>query len=260
MDMGIAGKTALVTASSRGMGANVARALAAERCNVVLFARSEETLRASAAALEEDHGISVLAVPGSMNSPEDVAHLATAIESEFGALDIVILNTGRPPLPLRPASEEVDLQRWDQAYETLLSDVVRVMNAILPLLRRSTAGRIIAISSASVHRTMPRHALSTVFRAGVEAYVRHLSQELGPLGITANCVAPALIETPHRPKAEAYSDDEVARRKRMNSLGRMGTQAELCALVTFLASQYAGFLTGESIRLDGGLTPSLETN
>lgn len=258
MDFGIRGKTALVTASSRGMGNNIARALAEEGCNIMLFARSAELLRASAMRLEEDFGVNALAVAGSMNDAADIERLAAGIGEKFGSLDIAVFNTGRPPLPQRSAIDETDPQRWHTAYETLLSGVIGVVNKILPLMK--SGGRLVAITSSSVRRPMPHHALSSVFRAGIEAYFRHLSVELGPRGITANCVAPALIETPHRPRAESYSEAETEKRKSMNALRRLGTQAELCALVTFLASQQAGFITGESIHLDGGLMPPLETN
>ena len=102
-------------------------------------------------------------------------------------------------------------------------------------------GRIIAITSASVKEPMPHHSLSTVFRAGVTAYMKHLANEVGARGITVNCVAPALIDTSHRTGSAAYTEAQTEARKKLTPLGRMGTQEEVCGVVTFLAS-HAGRL------------------
>ena len=104
---------------------------------------------------------------------------------------------------------------------------------------------------------MPHHSLSTVFRAGVTAYVKHLANELGASGITANCVAPALIDTSHRAGSAAYSPAQTEARKKLTPLGRMGTQEEVCGVVTFLASVQAGFITGSSINVEGGMIRGL---
>lgn len=254
MDLGLQGKVALVTASSGGMGANIARTLSREGAHVVLFARTADKLEALAAELQQSCGVRALAVAGSMNEPADVDRLLAAIELEFGALHAAILVTGRPPTPLRATIDENDKTRWDQSYETLLAGVIGVASRVRPLMTRAGTGRIVAITSASVHRPMPNHALSTVFRAGVEAYMKHLAHELGPAGITVNCVAPALIETPHRSAARNYTAEETEQRRGMNVLRRLGTQEELCAAVAFLCSLQAGFVTGQSICVDGGLS------
>jgi 3-oxoacyl-[acyl-carrier protein] reductase len=257
MDLGLAGKVALVTASSGGMGRNIARTLAKEGANIVLFARSADKLQELAASIEDEFKVRALPVAGSMTNPQDVGRLIASIERGFSSLDIAVLNTGRPPSPLRATTDETDKSRWDQSYETLLSGVIEVTRCVHPLMERGGWGRIIAITSASVHQPMPHHALSTVFRAGVEAYMKHLSNEVGTSGITVNCVAPALIETPHRNQAEGYSPEQSEKRRNMNVLRRLGAQDELCAVVAFLASVQAGFITGESIRVDGGLVTSL---
>lgn len=257
MDLGLDGKVALVTASSGGLGANIARALAREGANVIVFARSTDKLEALASEIKRSHSVRVLPFTGSMLEKADIDAMLEAVDREFGRLDIAILNTGRPPVPLRATLEETDSSRWDESYRTLLSSVIETTQRIHPLMARNGWGRIIAITSASVHQPMPHHALSTVFRAGVSAYMKHLSNEIGEAGITVNCVAPALIETPHRQSTAAYSPQQSEKRRRMNVLRRLGTQEEVCALVTFLASRQAGFITGESVRVDGGLVSSL---
>jgi 3-oxoacyl-[acyl-carrier protein] reductase len=118
-------------------------------------------------------------------------------------------------------------------------------------------GRIIAVTSASAKQPMASHALSTVFRAGVTAYMKGLANEIGGSGITVNCVAPALIDTSHRTGKSAYTPAQAEHRKTLTPLGRMGTQEELCGVVTFLASRQSGFLTGSTIVVDGGMIGSL---
>jgi 3-oxoacyl-[acyl-carrier protein] reductase len=253
MDLGISGKVALVTASSGGIGMNVARRLAMEGVNVVLLARSAEKLETLAATFRSEYGVRVLPVVGSMLDTSDHDRLLAAIEGEFGRLDIAVLNTGRPPSPLRAALDETDKSRWDQSYDTLLSCVIAISQRAYPLMAANGWGRMIAITSASTHMAMPHHALSTVFRAGVEAYMKHLSSEIGKDGITVNCVAPALIDSSHREATVSYTAEQIARRREISALKRLGTQEELASVVAFLASSPAGFVTGESIRVDGGM-------
>jgi 3-oxoacyl-[acyl-carrier protein] reductase len=255
MDLGIKGKTALVTASSAGMGRNIAHALAAEGVNVVLFARSADKLRDVAQDIVRTHGVKALAVPGDMLVRADVERLTAALQSECecGCPDIVILNTGRAPNPLRATLDESEEQRWHEAYQNQLWAAIQVANNVVPRMLARGWGRIIAITSASVKEPMPHHSLSTVFRAGVTAYMKHLANEVGPKGITVNCVAPALIDTSHRGGAAAYSEAQSEARKKMTPLGRLGAQAEVCGVVTFLASVQAGFITGSTIHVEGGM-------
>ncbi|OWT60301.1 SDR family oxidoreductase [Candidimonas nitroreducens] len=257
MDLGINGKVALITASSAGLGKNIAHALAAEGVNVVLFARSADKLRAIADDIAQAHGVKALAFPGDMLRADDVAALGAKIKADFGGLDILILNTGRAPNPLRATLDETEEERWHTAYRGQLWGAIQVANTMIPLISGRGWGRIVAITSASVKAPMPHHSLSTVFRAGMTAYIKHLANEVGALGITANCVAPALIDTSHRVGAAAYTPEQTQARKKMTPLGRMGTQEEVTGVATFLASQQAGFITGSSILVDGGMVGSL---
>jgi 3-oxoacyl-[acyl-carrier protein] reductase len=256
MDLGISGKVALVTASSGGMGRNIAHALAAEGSNVVLFARSADKLQAVAREIEEQHGVKAVAVAGNMLESSDVQRLAAKLK-ELGGPDIVVLVTGRPPNPLRPTLDEKEQARWNEAYQNQLWAVVQVINGIAPQMLERGWGRIIAVTSASAKQPMATHALSTVFRAGVTAYMKGLANEIGGSGITVNCVAPALIDTSHRTGSSAYTASQAEHRKTLTPLGRMGTQEELCGVITFLASRQAGFLTGSTLVVDGGMIGSL---
>ncbi|CAN7719106.1 SDR family oxidoreductase [Variovorax paradoxus] len=257
MDLGIKGKVALVTASSAGMGKNISNALAAEGVNVVLFARTAEKLEAVAAEIREKHGVKALPVAGDMLAQADVERLGAAIRHEFGGLDILVLNTGRAPNPLRATLEETEQQRWNEAYQNQLWGTIQVANGVLPLMLDRGWGRVIAITSSSVKQPMPHHSLSTVFRAGVTAYMKHLANEVGGRGITVNCVAPALIDTSHRTGGAAYTEAQAEARRKLTPLGRMGKQEEVCGVVTFLASMQAGFVTGSSINVEGGMVGAM---
>ena len=257
MDLGIAGKTALVTASSGGMGRNIAHALAAEGVNVILFARTAEKLQAVAREIAGKHGVRTLAVAGDMTVTADVERLLATARAELGVPDILALVSGRPPNPIRATLEEQDQVRWEQAYQTQLWGVIQVAKAFVPQMLGRGWGRIIAITSSSVKEPMPHHCLSTVFRAGVTAYMKHLANEIGGEGITVNCVAPALIDTSHRTGTSAYSAAQTEARKKMTPLGRMGTQEEITGVVSFLASMQAGFVTGSTIQVEGGMLRAL---
>jgi 3-oxoacyl-[acyl-carrier protein] reductase len=256
VDLGIRGKLALVTASSGGMGRNIAHSLAAEGANVVLFARTAEKLQTVAQDIADRHGVKAHAVAGSMLKTTDVRRLASALNN-LGGPDIIVVVTGRAPNPLRDTLQETEEPRWHEAYQNQLLSVVQVMNGVVPLMLDRSWGRIIAITSASVKQPMAEHALSTVFRAGVTAYMKGLANEVGGKGITVNCVAPALIDTSHRTGTSAYTGAQTERRMKLTPLGRMGTQEELCGVVVFLASMQAGFITGSTIAVEGGMVGSL---
>lgn len=257
MDFGIRGKTAVVTASSGGMGRNIALALAAEGAHIVLFARSADKLRSVADEIESQHGVQALPVAGSLLLREDVERLADTLKARFGGPDIMVLNTGRPPNPLRATLDETDEQRWHEAYRTQLWSVILATNTLLPLMLGRGWGRIVAITSASAKAPMPAHALSTVFRAGVAAYMKHLANEVANKGITVNCAAPALIDNSHRRGPHAYTPEATRERLKFSPMGREGTQEEFVSVVTFLASRQAGYLTGQSIQVEGGMTSSI---
>ena len=256
MDLGIKGKLALVTASSGGMGRNIAHMLAAEGANVVLFSRTEEKLRAVCQEIESQHGVKASAVVGNMTRHEDVVQLAQTLK-ELGGPDILVLVSARPPNPLRETLKEDEQARWDEAYRAQLWSIIDLVTLTVPQMLDKGWGRVVSVTSASAKQPMAVHALSTVFRAGVTAYMKGLAGEVAPHGVTVNCVAPALIDTSHRQGASAYTKDQAAHRKTLTPMGRMGTQEELCGVITFLTSRQAGFVTGSTIAVEGGMISSL---
>ncbi len=252
MDLGIRGKVAIVTASSDGLGKAIAERMAQEGCNLVLFARSKDKLEATAQDLAKRFDVRTLAVAGDMSKAGDVDRLRASVESTFGALDILILNTGRPPTKMRTVLEETDDDRWNTAYETQLRGALLVTRKIVPMMLGRGWGRVVGVTSASVKQPMPKHALSTVFRAGVAGLLRHLANEVADQGITVNMVMPASVGT-----EALVGNYDPAERIKMVPMRRLGTPEELAAAAAFFASDLAGFTTGASLQVDGGMTAGL---
>jgi 3-oxoacyl-[acyl-carrier protein] reductase len=251
MDMGIAGKRAVVVGGSSGLGYAVCEALAAEGVNLVVFSRDPQRLALCQKELHGKFGVAVDTCAGDITSEADIDRLA-ASSSELGGVQILIVNTPRPPSPMRNFLEETEQARWDVAFQQQLHGALLVLRKLTPLLMNSGWGRIVAITSATVKQPLPRHAMSTIFRAGVQAALKHLAMEVAERGVTVNAVAPATILTP---TFSTYHNLE--QRVQAVPMKRAGKPEELAATVAFLASVQAGFISGQVIQLDGGATLSL---
>lgn len=252
MDCGLAGQYAIVTGASRGIGLACARALAAEGTHLILFARSAEPLAECAARLRADYPVQVQAVAGDMCRREDVARLLAHLDESNIEPGILVLNVGRPPTKMREVLDEDDEARWQTAHDTQLRGAINILSAIAPRMVKRRHGRIVAITSATVKQPMLRHGLSTVYRAGLTAYLKHLANEIAPYGVTVNSVCPASIATD-----SFVSSYDPAERAKSVPMKRLGTPDELAATVVFFASTQAGFITGASLQVDGGMTASL---
>ena len=251
MDLGIKGRRAVVICASSGLGLAASEALAAEGVNLVLFARSMDRLQEAARSLAGAHEVTAEPVGGDLTRREDVVTLADHLRRTGGA-DIVVLNTPRPPSPMRDFLAETEDSRWSEAYANQLQGALNVLREIPPILVARGWGRVVAITSASVKQPMPRHAISSIFRAGVHAALKHLANEVAARGVTVNAIAPATIVTP---TFATYHD--LNARIQSVPVKRAGNPEELGATVAFLASEKAGFITGQTIQLDGGMTASL---
>lgn len=252
MDLGIAGKRAVVIGGSSGLGLAACHALAAEGVNLVLIARGRDHLKAAKGTLSQSHRVQVDTMAGDITQRRDLVEAATQLR-ESGGVDILVLNTPRPPSPMRDFLKEDDDERWHAAYQDQLQGALNVLREITPLIVDGEAwGRIIGITSASVKQPMPQHSLSTIFRSGVQAALKHLSFEIAEHGVTVNSIAPATILTPTFAQFHNLEDRVVE-----TPLKRFGTLKEFGGTVAFLASQQSGFITGQVIQLDGGRTASL---
>jgi 3-oxoacyl-[acyl-carrier protein] reductase len=246
MDLGLAGRTAIVCGASQGIGLAVAEALAAEGANVAMFARRREVLE------REAERIGALAIRGDVTNPQDCERLVRRTVEAFGGIDILVNNSGGPP---RGPHVDLDEESLEAAVSLLLVSAVRLTNLCLRYLRKSEAGRIINIESSSVREPIESLALSNAVRPGVVGWAKGLSREIGPDGITVNNIATGRIDTERL--AESFKQRSRADSQNEIPLRRFGKPRELADVVCFLASSRASYVTGTTIAVDGGLTRGL---
>ena len=246
MDLGLGGRTAIVCGASAGIGLAIAEALAAEGANVAMFARRREILELEAERL------GALAVRGDVTNPADLKRLVDRTLAAFGGIDILVNNSGGPPRT--PALGLTD-EQVESAVELLLLSAIRLTELCLPQLERSGRGRVINIESSTVREPMDNLALSNLVRPGVVGWAKSLGREVGSKKITINTIAPGRIETARL--AEAFQVKPRAEDIEKIPLRRLGQAHEVAAVVCFLASDAASYVTNAVIPVDGGLTRSL---
>ena len=246
MDLGLSGRVAIVCGASSGLGLASAEALAAEGANVTIFGRRDDLLE------REAERIGALAVAGDVTKPDDLERLVKTTVDRFGGIDVLVWNSGGPPAG---TAVELTPEAVRRAVELLLLPAVRLVALSLPHLERSGSGRIIAITSAAVLEPTPHLALSNTVRPGVTGWAKTLANELGPKGITVNCVAPGRIDTARL--AELYPGGPTQEHLDQIPLRRWGTPQEFGDVVCFLASDRARYVSGQTIAVDGGLTRGL---
>jgi 3-oxoacyl-[acyl-carrier protein] reductase len=256
MDIGVAGRTAVVLGSTSGLGWAVASTLADEGANVVLVGRREELVKERAASLP-----SAVGVVADITEPDGPATVLRAAEEAFGDVDILVLNGGGPP----PAhAQDLDADGIDRAVRLLLRPHVDLVRGVLPGMRQRRWGRVVAIGSSGVQQPIPNLASSNVGRAALAGYLKSLSDDVAAEGVTVNMVLPGRIDTDRvvaidKAAAERTgTTPDEARRESEASIpaGRYGTAEEFAAVVAFLAGERASYVTGEQVRCDGGLVRS----
>jgi 3-oxoacyl-[acyl-carrier protein] reductase len=246
MDLGLRGRTAIVCGASSGLGLAAAEALAAEGANVTMFARRREVLE------READRIGALAHRGDVTNPRDLSAVVERTVEAFGGVDILVWNGGGPPPG--PATG-VTPESLEEAFELLFAPAVRLVELCLPHLAKSEAGRILFVTSSTVKEPADHLALSNSIRPGLTGWAKGLARELGPHGITVNCVAPGRIETART--AHLYPDGPSEQDLAAIPLGRWGTPQEFGDVACFLASDRARYVTGTTVVVDGGLLRGL---
>lgn len=257
MDLGIAGRTAVVCASTSGLGEAIARALAAEGAHVVVSGRRGERARQIADELPSAVGVEV-----DLTGPGDDERLLAAAREAFGEIDILVLN-GPGPSP-GPAAEVTESD-VDQAIDTLLRPHVRMVGAVLPGMRERSWGRILAVGSSGISAPLPNLALSNLGRAALAGYLKTLAAEVAADGVTVNLLLPGRIATDRaaaldrgRADRSGRSVDDVEEEAIAQiPAGRYGEPAEFGGVAAFLCSRHASYVTGTAVRCDGGLVDSL---
>ncbi|MHC4513982.1 MAG: SDR family oxidoreductase [Planctomycetota bacterium] len=262
MDLGLADRVALVAASSRGIGRAVAAELARQGARLVMCARGEDALAATREAIAAETGVDAVAVAADLTDPDGVHEVMAAARTTFGSVDILVTNTGGPPAgTFESHSPEV----WQHAVRQNLESVLNLSRAVLPGMKKRRWGRIVNITSVAVKQPIDGLILSNSVRAAVTGFARTLANEVGPFGITVNNVMPGytrterLVELAEHIAADRGITKEQAFATWENEipLGRLGEPSELAALVAFLASERASYITGTSIPVDGGWIRSL---
>ena len=262
MDLELQGKVAIVGGASKGLGRACAQGLAEEGTRLTVCSRTAAELEQAAAEIRDTTGAEVLAISGDLESSETIADLVARTVDTYGQLDILVNNSGGPPLG---RAESVTEEQWDVAVQRSLLFFSRMCREGIPHMKKQGGGRIINILASTVYQPIDNLSLSGATRAGVVAFMKSLSEEVGRDGILVNNVCPGSITSDRmvgnvRSRAERLGIPlEQALEERANeaSLGRLGRPEELANLVAFLASEKSSYITGVTIRVDGGLVRSV---
>lgn len=253
MDLGIAGKSAIICASSKGLGLGCARALAAEGVNITLNARGADALEAAAAEIRADFGVAVMTVAADISTDDG----RNAVLDTAGDTDILVNNAGGPPPGMWS-----DWSRDDfiNALDANMLAPIAMIQGVVPGMMSRGWGRVVNITSQSVKSPIAILGLSNSARAGLTGFVAGTSRQVAPEGVTINNLLPGIHATDRAVsldtgvvKAQGITMDEArAQRQATIPARRYGTAEEFGATCAFLCSQHAGFIVGQNILLDGG--------
>ncbi|MFL5500279.1 MAG: SDR family oxidoreductase [Gemmatimonadaceae bacterium] len=262
MDLGLRGKIALVSASSKGLGRAIAEELAAEGANLVLCSRGEDALRQTAVSIRKSAGVTVVDVPADVSDGAGIERVTKTALDKFGKVDILVTNSGGPP---SGSFESFTPENWEKATRLLLMSAVGLSRAVLPGMKERGWGRILNVTSIAVKQPIEGLMLSNSLRAAVTGFARTLANEVARFNVTVNNILPGYTRTDRvEDLARATSEktgtstaEAFAKWEREIPMGRLGDPREFAALAAFLASERASYITGSSIAVDGGWVRAL---
>jgi 3-oxoacyl-[acyl-carrier protein] reductase len=261
MDLGLRGRTAVVGGATSGLGRASAEALASEGCDLVIWSRRSDALSAVADELRSAHGVRVQHVVADATDPGAAATVAEAAVA-FGPVDILISNAGGPPTVDPTAT---DAEGWHRAFQLLAGTPIDLATRLLPGMRERGWGRVVAILSSGVRQPIPELVYSNAGRSALAAWLKTAARAVASEGVTVNGVMPGRIATPRiheldggRAEREGTTEEAVrAAHLATIPARRYGEPEELAALIAFLASDRATYVTGQLIAVDGGLIAGL---
>lgn len=241
MDLQLKGKKALIFGSTGGIGKAVAQSLIAEGAEVYINGRTEE----KCAAVAEEIGAAGF-YAGDLSETTTASLVTKKMINDHGALDILVTNTGGPK---KGDFLDVTIEQWRTDYQSLWLSVVESLHEALPVMKKNGYGRVLLVTSLAAKEPLPGLTTSNGLRAGLAGLVRSMANEFSKDGITFNLLLPGYTNT-DRIKALNLSEEKI---KEMVPAGRLGEPEELADLASFLASPKAGYITGQSIAIDGGV-------
>lgn len=258
MDLGLKDRVALVTASSKGLGAATAREFAREGAQVIMCARSGDLLAERAKEIEEETGSKPAVVEADLTRRTDIERVVGTVRDTYGRLDALFINAGGPPPGV---FEDLEDSAWEAAVELTLMSAVRLARAALPMMREQGEGSILACTSVSVKQPVDGLMLSNALRMGVTGMLKTLAGEVGPAGIRVNMILPGWTKTQRavnllKSRAEKAGTTPETEETKLTSgvpLRRMGRPEEFARTAVFLSSPAASYITGVSMLVDGGI-------
>ena len=261
MDLGLRDKVTLVCGASHGIGFAIAEEFAREGARLAICSRDAGSIEAARGRIAAT-GAEVIAIAADLGTEEGIQRTIEATMRKFGRADVLVTNTAGPPVG---APMGHDWAAWTRAVELLLRSVVELTRAFVPGMRERKWGRVVGITSLTVKKPVDGLVLSNSIRAAVTGYLRTLAEEVAAEGVTVNTVLPGFVDTERlryladtAAAAQGTSRDAVYDKYRAETPARrLGSPDEIAALVTFLASTRAAFITGQAILTDGGLVRRL---
>lgn len=262
MDLGITNKVALVTASSRGLGKAAALQLSREGAKLAICSRNEENLFKTRDRIAAETGGTVKAYPADVTQGNQVNQMMADIFADLGPIEILVCNAGGPPPGF---VDDFTTDDYRNAVELNLMSTISLCYGVIPNMKKKRWGRIVCIVSVSAKQPIPNLILSNTSRAGVLGFVKSLSEQMAPFGITVNSVCPGYTKTERvEDLAQSFADtgkgtrDDFYKTIEANiPMQRLGTTEEFAHSVAFLASKGAGYITGVALQIDGGYIKGL---
>lgn len=258
MDLLLKGKTVLITAASMGIGRSTAELFIKEGCKVAICSRSKENLLKAAQEIKSLYSIDPLWVVCDIDKVLDIENTISVVRKNYGDIDILVNNCGGP---IPGYFEDLSDNNWQDAFDQILMSAIRFTRLVLPAMKSKNWGRIINITSLSVKQPVDNLILSNSLRSAVTAWAKTLSNQIGKYNITVNNVAPGYTLTArlyelavNRAKQSGDSHEHVlASMANEVPMKRLARPDEVGSLVVYLASEQAGFITGSTIAVDGGV-------